>query len=233
MKLSKEKGVKNFLFVSSIDLQGMKGHFEDTEEGNYYPTPNYHYPTTKFIAEKQVKAFNSPEMKTVCIRPCTVYGPGDTTVHKAIMEAMETGKMGFIKKGKLLISRVYINDLVNGLIRALELGRGGEAYNIVSGEKISWKEWLDEIAKNLGVKAPRLSVPYPIAYAAAFLMEKIWLLFRAKSAPMLTRMRIDHAGHDFYFVPVKAKKELGFIPSMEWKTGVKNMVEDYINNKKK
>lgn len=232
MKLSKEAKVKNFLFVSSIDVHGFLGHYEETEDGVYHPTPLYHYPTTKMIAEKEVRAFNSKEMKTVCIRPCTVYGPGDTTVHKLIMEAIEAGKMGFIDKGKYLISRVFIEDLVNGLCRALELGKGGEAYNIVSGEKINWLEWVEEISKNLGVKTPTMSTGYKLAYFAASAMEGVWKLFNAKNAPMLTRMRIDHAGHDFYFLPTKANKELGYAPKTEWKTGVKLMVEDYLANKK-
>jgi nucleoside-diphosphate-sugar epimerase len=232
MNLSKEARVKKFLFVSSIDIHGFMGHNEETEEGTYYPTPGHFYPITKTIAEKAVREFNSPEMKTVCIRPCTVYGPGDTTVHKLIMEAIEAGKMGFIDKGTHLISRVYVEDLVDGLIRSLELGNPGEAYNIVSGEKINWLEWVDYISKELGVKTPKLSTGYGLAHAVAAVMEAFAKLFKAKNAPMLTKMRIEHAGHDFYFVPTKAKAEIGFVPKMEWHQGVKNMVNDYLENKK-
>lgn len=233
MNISRVSGVKNFLFVSSIDVHGFMGHVDETEDGVYYPTPLYHYPTTKLIAETEVKKASSEAMKTVCIRPCTVYGPGDTTVHKLIMEAIEAGKMGFIDKGKYLISRVYIDDLVSGLLRALEYGRGGEAYNIVSGEKINWLEWVDYISKELGVKSPKMSTGYRLAYTVASIMEGVWKLFRAKNAPMLTRMRIDHAGHDFYFVPTKAMTELGYAPKTDWHTGVKNMVKDYQDNKVK
>ena len=222
MKKAKSYGAAKFLFVSSIDVHGFNGHNEETEDGTYYPTPQYHYPTTKLIAEKQVREYNSPEMKTVCIRPCTVYGPGDTTVHKLIMEAIEQGKMGFIGKGEYLISRIYIDDLVDGLVRALEFGKGGDAYNIVSGEKINWLEWVDAISEELDVKTPKLKTPYCIAYALASAMEGIWKLFKAKSAPVLTRMRIDHAGHDFYFVPKKAVEELGFHSKTNWRDGVKN-----------
>ena len=52
-----------------------------------------------------------------------------------IMDAILKGQMGFINKGKHLISRVYISDLVQGLCRALEFGKGGDAYNIASGGK--------------------------------------------------------------------------------------------------
>jgi len=77
MNLAKDAGVKNFLFISSIDIHGFFGHVEETEDGTYYPSKCF-YPKTKRIAEDMVRAFNSEEMKTVCIRPCTVYGPGDT-----------------------------------------------------------------------------------------------------------------------------------------------------------
>ncbi len=230
MKIAKETGVKNFLFISSIDIHGFFGHVEETEDGIYYPSKCY-YPQTKKIAEQAVRAFNSPQMKTVCIRPCTVYGPGDTTVQGPIMDAILKGQMGFINKGKHLISRVYISDLVQGLCRALEFGKGGDAYNIASGEKINWLEWVDAIAKELGVKTPKTSAPYWVAITIASIMEGVCKLFRTKNPPILTKMRIQHAGHDFYFVPTKAKTELGFQPQMSWREGVKLMVQEYKSRK--
>lgn len=230
MKKAFEKGVKNFLFISSIDIHGFFGHVEETEEGTYYPSKCF-YPRTKMIAEKMVRAFNSDTMKTVCIRPCTVYGPGDTTVQGPMMDAILKGQMGYIAGGNKLISRVYVEDLVQGLCKALENGKGGDAYNIVSGEKITWKEWVEEIAKGLGVDAPTLSSPYCLAYMLASIMECIAKIKRSKNAPLLTKMRIQHAGHDFYFLPTKAKTELGFEPKTNWKEGVKQMTEAYRKEK--
>ncbi|NLZ64787.1 MAG: NAD-dependent epimerase/dehydratase family protein, partial [Clostridiales bacterium] len=230
MNLAKDAGVKNFLFISSIDIHGFFGHVEETEDGTYYPSKCF-YPKTKRIAEDMVRAFNSEEMKTVCIRPCTVYGPGDTTVQGPIMDAILKGQMGFIGKGQFLISRVYITDLVQGLCRALEFGTGGDAYNIVSGEKINWLEWVEAISKELGVKTPKLFTPYWVAMLAASFLEGIYKLFRIKNGPILTKMRIQHAGHDFYFLPTKAQKELGFEPQMPWREGVKLMVAEYKERK--
>lgn len=123
MKSAKDAGVKNFLFISSIDIHGFFGHNGDTEEGVYYPSKCF-YPKTKMIAEKLVRAYDSSEMKTVCIRPCTVYGPGDTTVQGPMMDAIMKGQMGYIAGGKKLISRIFIDDIVQGLCRALEFGKG-------------------------------------------------------------------------------------------------------------
>ena len=231
LEKSKKAGVKNFLFISSIDIHGFFGHNGNTEDGVYYPSKCF-YPKTKMIAEKLVRAFNSSEMKTVCIRPCTVYGPGDTTVQGPMMDAIIKRQMGYIAGGKKLISRIYIDDLVQGLCRALEFGSGGDAYNIVSSEKINWKQWVEEIAKGLNVKPPSFSAPYPIAYALATVMEVFYKVINSKTGPILTRMRIQHAGHDFYFVGDKAKKELDFEPQTDWKTGVKLMTEAYLQDKK-
>jgi len=226
IQLAKIAGVKNFLYISSIDIHGFFGHVEETEDGIYYPSKCF-YPVTKTISEKAVRAFDSPEMKTVCIRPCTVYGPGDTTVQGPMMDAILKGQMGYVGGKKHLISRVYITDLVQGLYRALEFGKGGDAYNIVSGEKITWKDWVDEISKNLGVPSPGMAVPYFLAITLASAMEGLYKLIKSKKGPILTRMRIQHAGHDFYFVPTKAKKELGFAPEVPWQEGVARMVQEY------
>lgn len=226
LHLARNAGVNNFLFISSIDIHGFFGHNGSTEDGDYYSSKCF-YPMTKTLAEKEVRAFNSKKMKTVCIRPCTVYGPGDTTVQGPMMDAILRGQMGYIDKGKYLISRVYITDLVQGLCRALEFGRGGEAYNITSGEKINWVEWVEAIAQELGVKPPKTSAPYPLAFALASSLEWAYKLFNAKNPPILTKMRIQHAGHDFYFIPEKAKKELEFSPQVAWQDGVKLMVAEY------
>ncbi len=230
LNLARNEGVKNFLFISSIDIHGFFGHDGSTEDGIYYSSKCY-YPMTKTLAEKEVRASNSPQMKTVCIRPCTVYGPGDTTVQGPIMDAILKRQMGYIDKGKYLISRVYITDLVQGLCRALEYGVGGEAYNITSGEQINWVEWVEAIAQELEVKPPKKSAPYPVAFALASSLEWLYKLFKAKNPPILTKMRIQHAGHDFYFIPEKAKTELGFAPEVAWRDGVKLMVAEYKERK--
>ena len=66
---------------------------------------------------------------------------------------------------------------------------------------------------------------------AASFLEGIYKLFRIKNGPILTKMRIQHAGHDFYFLPTKAQKELGFEPQMPWREGVKLMVAEYKERK--
>jgi len=224
-------GVKRFLYFSSIDLHGFLGHVDDTEDGLYHKVKGFYYPMTKIIGEKKVSEANSVRMKTVSIRPSTVYGPGDTTVHQTIMENMERRTFGFVNRGRLLISRVYIDDLLNGMFRALELGHGGEAYNITSGEKITWREWSDAICEELGIKPIKSSFPYWFVMSLAMTMQGAYKLLHIKTAPLLTRMRIQHAGHDFHFWPEKAMREIGFHPETPWQEGVKRMARYYKDNK--
>ena len=76
MKIAKETGVKNFLFISSIDIHGFFGHVEETEDGIYYPSKCY-YPQTKKNRRTSGARFHfSPNEDRLGIRPCTVYGPG-------------------------------------------------------------------------------------------------------------------------------------------------------------
>ena len=132
MNLAKDAGVKNFLFISSIDIHGFFGHVEETEDGTYYPSKCF-YPKTKRIAEDMVRAFNSEEMKTVCIRTCTVYGPGDTTVQGPIMDAILKVKWDLLQRSIFNFKSIYYR-FSSRLCRALEFGTGGDAYNIVSGK---------------------------------------------------------------------------------------------------
>lgn len=232
LRLARFVGVKNFLFVSSIDIHGFFGHNGSKEDGIYYSSKCF-YPMTKTLAEKEVRNANEKSMKTVCVRPCFVYGPNDATECYPIMDAIAKGRTRLINKGGHLISRIYITDLVQGVCLALENGIGGEAYNLTSGEKISAREWTTAIAEKLNAKTPKKSIPYALAFGLGGMLEWLYKLFRAKTAPSLTRRLVQHTGHDFYFVPDKAKAELGFRIEVAWQDGVEAMVADYKAQKSK
>lgn len=74
--ISKEHGVKHFIFLSSIKVFGdvTKDNEVWNEDSQCYPTNSYGL--SKLDAEVQLKKLNSDDFTVSIVRPCLVYGEG-------------------------------------------------------------------------------------------------------------------------------------------------------------
>src|SRR3954471_18713564 len=142
------------------------------------------YKRSKLVAEREVERLIVTEkLPAVIVAPSTPIGPRDvkpTPTGRVIVEAA-TGRMpAFVDTG---LNLVHVDDVAEGHLLALEKGRIGENY-ILGGHDVMLKDMLGEIARLIGRKPPRLSLPraslYPLAAAAEGLAR-----FTGKE-PMLT-----------------------------------------------
>jgi len=63
-------------------------------------------------------------------------------------------------------------DVAHGIVAALDRGRSGERY-ILGGENLTFREYYAMLEAISGVQAPRFRVPYRLAHAVAYGMEKL------------------------------------------------------------
>ncbi|MDX8047124.1 glycosyltransferase [Gracilibacillus sp. S3-1-1] len=75
-KKSKESGVKQFIFLSSIIVYGDATKGSKVINENSLPTPSNFYGKSKLEAEKAIDELNSDEFHVVRIRPPMIYGKG-------------------------------------------------------------------------------------------------------------------------------------------------------------
>ncbi len=233
---SRKAGCRKFVYVSSLAVHGFGEHRNSTEEGPYYPLINP-YQTTKKRAEeyilKESEGAGSHSMAAAVIRPGNVYGPGDTTTFFPIFRAMEKGLMGYLGKGDTLTCPVYIDDLVNGTLLALEEDdANGDIFNLVSDDKATWRDILEYSAKELGIRPPRIRIPRRLALGLAGLLTGIYKAFFIPLAPPITFYRVHQLTSNYHFSNSKAKEVLGYEPQTRYKTGFKQTVADYQAGKK-
>jgi 2-alkyl-3-oxoalkanoate reductase len=233
LEASRAAGCRSFVYISSIAVHGFGDHVDTTEEGPYYPHINP-YQRTKKLAEEFVLEHDSEEIKTTAIRPGNAYGPGDTTTMFPIFDAMERGLMGYLGSGRTLTCPVYIDDLADGIIRALESERsGGEAFNIAGSEKVTWEQLLETSAELLGVPPPRIHLSPFVSKCAAGLLSAVFKLLFIKQAPPITFYRVHQLIHNYDFSSEKAKRLLGYSPKTGLREGLERTVEDYFRRKSK
>jgi nucleoside-diphosphate-sugar epimerase len=231
LEASRAAGVRSFVYLSSLSVHGLGPHRDSTEEGPYYPliTP---YQRFKRLAEQAVIAANARELSTVVLRPGDVYGPGDRTTFYRLLYYQGRGVRGVIGSGRRLASLVYVEDLAEAAMLALQRREAaGQILNVTGGEKVTWREVLDYTASLLGVR-PWLNLPVPVArFAVVAILEPLFSLVPLPVGQYLTRYAIEHVAHDFHFRIDKARRLLGFDPRIDWREGMRRTVRAYLEER--
>ncbi len=167
-------GVKRFIFVSSVKVNG-----EHTEAGkpfneNSVPNPQDAYGISKLEAEQGLlKIAQETGMEVVIIRPPLVYGAGVKANFASMMRAVSRGiplPLGAIRNKR---SFGYVGNLVSMIMCCIDHpAAANQVFMVSDGNDLSTTELLRCCAEALGVKARLLPVPQKILEAGAALLGK-------------------------------------------------------------
>ena len=170
-----DSGVKRFIFISSIKVNG-----EGTKIGKPYtegskPNPTDPYGISKYEAEQGLlKLAKTTPLEVVIIRPTLVYGENVKGNFHSLMKWTYKGiplPIGGIKKN--LRSLVYVDNLVDFIITCIEhKDAKNEVFLISDNDDISTAGLLEEISKGLGVKNKAVNIPVEFINTAASAVGK-------------------------------------------------------------
>lgn len=207
-KFKKEAPKAKFIHLSSVVAvgagQNKKQILDETSQYNVKEY-NFGYFETKKAAEEAVFKAAESGCFCLCLNPSTIYGARDFEKgSRSFQLKMARGNLNFYTEGG--VSVVHVDDVCGALLKAPFVGRSGERY-ILSGDNITIKELLDEIAKEVGVKKAKFKLPTLLllflGYGGDFL-NKIGI----KTGLSLEKLKVATLYH--WFDHSKAKKELGF-----------------------
>ncbi|EOW9219781.1 SDR family oxidoreductase [Vibrio cholerae] len=158
-----DSGVKRFIFISSIKVNG-----EGTLVGSPFKTEDNHAPEddyglSKSEAEKQLVALAKDSgMEVVIIRPTIVYGPGVKANFASLMNLVSKGiplPFGSITQNKR--SLVSINNLVDLIVTCIDHPKAANQVFLVSDDHdVSTAEMVRELA--IALDKPTWQLPVPI-----------------------------------------------------------------------
>lgn len=206
-----EGSVKKVVFTSSALTMGPSNGTPVNESFGKSAKFFTEYVRSKFLAEQNVKDYVSRRLNVVIVNPTRVFGPGLLNEGNSVTRLIQLyldGKWRIILgDGKAMGNYVFVDDVIRGLLLAMENGRTGEKY-ILGGENVSFIDFLS-ILSILSKKKYRLFyLPAYIALAISEI-EK----FRAQwfnHYPLITPGWVKVFLEDWAYSCTKAEHELGY-----------------------
>jgi nucleoside-diphosphate-sugar epimerase len=212
-------GVKRFVYLSSLAAVGPSKDGTPLRE-DAPPSPVSNYGRSKLEGETAVLRYRDSLPVTI-LRPPAVYGPRD----KDLLVFFKMIKKGvFPNWGKCYYSLLYVDDLVQGIIASAENKKAeGKIYFLSDSKVYTDEEIAAEISSVLDVKVTRLKVPKFIMLFFAFLGEKI------SERGIINRDKMRELRYSHWICDAKkAREEIGFLPKVGLKEGIKWTADWYM-----
>jgi nucleoside-diphosphate-sugar epimerase len=186
--------------------------------------PSNVYERTKAEGERVALAIAERHgLRLNVARPALVYGPGD--LHLASwFRSIRSGYYRVVGTGDSLLHPVYVDDLVDGMLRCAE-APARRVYHLVGERPVPIREIAEAIARALGRRLPRGRIPRGLALAVATALEALPGVGRYRLP--LTRSRVAFMTESRAYCGCRARSELGFEPRVDLATGLRRTVEWY------
>jgi nucleoside-diphosphate-sugar epimerase len=195
--------LKKFVFASSSSVYGRAKYLPIDEK---HPTnPISPYAATKKACELLAYTYHSIYSISVsCLRFFTVYGPRqrpDMAIHKFTRLIMQNKPIPMYGDGTTERDYTYCTDIIDGIVAALDADLGFEIINLGESNVVALRDMIGLIETHVGKKAVIEQLP---------------------EQPGDVKITYADVG--------KAKRLLGYSPSVHIDEGIKNFVGWYKKN---
>lgn len=166
-------GVKRFIYVSSIKVNGEVTHAQPFSPGDM-PEPHDPYGLSKWEAEEALwKIAAETGLGVTVIRPPLVYGPGVGGNFARLLKLVQMGiplPFGAVENRR---SMVYVGNLASALVKcATHPAAAGQTYIVSDGEDLSTPGLVRYLAAMVGARARLWPVPVRLLMLAAKITGK-------------------------------------------------------------
>jgi UDP-glucuronate 4-epimerase len=162
LELAKERRINKFIFGSSSSVYGNNEKVPFSEDDNV-DFPISPYAATKKAGELICHTYHHLyDISVTCLRFFTVYGPRqrpDLAIHKFTKLIEQDKPIPVYGDGTMMRDFTYIDDIVNGIVAAMNKCTGFNIYNLGESQPITVNDLIAEIEKALDKKAVRQFQP--------------------------------------------------------------------------
>ncbi len=169
-----DAGVRRFIFISSIKVNGEQTAPGQVFEADDQPMPQEPYGLSKWEAEQRLMELAEDSgMEVVIIRPPLVYGPGVKANLLSMMRWLAKGvplPLGAIRNQRSLIALDNLIDFIRICIE--HPAAANQVFLVADGEDLSTTELLMRFGDALGKPARLLPVPVWLLKVAAAMVGR-------------------------------------------------------------
>lgn len=217
---------EKFLLMSSLSVMGQG------DDENYTPfrtsdtpAPNTQYGVSKLMGEQAIKYI--PDFPYIIFRATGVYGPHDKDyflMMKSIAQGIDFS-VGFRKQ---MLTFIYVEDLVNAMMDALEAGQAlRKTYFIAEGRGYTQKEFREIVAKELGKKCVLpICAPLWLTRIICWISQQIGVMRMKPSTLNSDKYKIIRQRNWLCDIS-DAQKDFNFAPRYDLEAGVKAAIKWY------
>src|SRR5215831_10648627 len=211
-----QAGVKRFVFISSIKVNGEVTELDRPFTADDTPNPQNPYARFKLAVEQGLFELSKKTgLEVSVIRPPLVYGPGVKANFATMLEWVDRGRplpLGAVHNKRSFVFVDNLADLI--VVVASHPAAAGEVFLVSDCEDISTTELLRRMAKALGRPSWMMPVPASVLNLAAAAVGQ-----RALVSRLTDSLQVDIS---------KTRKLLGWAPRVSVTEGLCLTARDFL-----
>jgi 2-alkyl-3-oxoalkanoate reductase len=226
-----ESSRARLLQLSSVAVYGAHARYEAARKGGKTDeetpltplSPRAHYARSKRESEELVmRAHTQGRLWATAVRPSVIYGKRDRQFVPRIGRILSMGvPMPMIAGGRSTLAIVNAANVAEGAVLAATNDRaGGRAFNLANDFDVSVRRFAELACEGLGRRPVFLPVPYWFAQGTLISMSGVFRTLTRGKFTLVNRSSVDFISEDNPFSSDRARRELGWSPSVRPEVGI-------------
>ena len=212
-----DAGARRVVHCSTV---GVHGDIEQPPANEDAPLrPGDIYQVTKLEGEQRGRdAAAARDLDLVIVRPSGIYGPGDRRLLK-LFRGVARRRFVILGDGKIFYHLTHVDDLVEGFrLAGAAPAAKGRTYILAGGEVTTLNTLVEIVAEVAGVRPVGWHLPVWPFWAAGAACEAMCAPLGVE--PPIYRRRVDFFTKSRAFDITRARRELGFAPAIDLRSGI-------------
>jgi len=216
-----DAGVRRFIFLSSIKVNGEKTNLGELFTEESIPKPEDPYGVSKLEAEVGIREIcNASGMEYVFIRPPLIYGPGVKANYQKLMNLVKRRlplPLGSVVNKRSMLSLDNLIDFI--LLASRHPKAANQLFLLSDNHSYSTPELIECISKCMGYASARLiSVPTQMLRMAGLCLGQ--------------KAAVDRLTESLEVSNRKAHQLLDWNPPVNIEQAIQKTVDDFLSNQK-
>ncbi len=218
------------MHVSSVAVYGSETRYlgehpsrQTSEETPFMPLhERNHYARTKRESEELVMAAHrAGRIWATAVRPDVIYGRYDRQFVPRLAPLLRFRVVPLLAGGRSTLAVVHATAVADGAVRAATSdAAGGRAYNLANDFDVTVREFSAFAARGLGVTPHFVPVPLWLARGGLRAAKRTARLMTSGRVRLGGGSAVEFLTHDNPFTSERARRELGWAPTMRPEDGV-------------